>query len=294
MRILKHPNDSRVSESSSKKLISNSKIIMENLSIAVITGGTGDIGLAIARQLAQTHSKIVLLDIDPEKARQAILDFPPEISRKITSVECDVTDPSALSHAVDTILSTKGANLRTLVNNAGGTRIASLQEMTPSSWKAEISLNLDAAYYCFNAFAEALKRSPERSKSFINISSVNGILGTFGNPAYTTAKAGLIQFARTIAVEYGKFGIRANVVAPGTVMTHGWKAKIESNPNVFEELKKWFPLGRLVQVDEVAAAVGFLASEQATGINGVCLPVDGGLTAGMPPVARSFGVSDYL
>ena len=77
-------------------------------------------------------------------------------------------------------------------------------------------------------------------------------------------------------------------------MTDGWKAKMESNPNVFEDLKKWYPLNRLVDVDEVAGAVAFLASEQATGINGVCLPVDGGLTAGMPPVARNFGVSDYL
>lgn len=267
---------------------------MENLSIAVITGGTGDIGLAIARHLAQTHSKIVLLDIDPDKSRRSILDLPPGISEKITGIKCDVTDPSALSQAADTVLSIKGASLKTLVNNAGGTRVASLQEMTPSAWKSEISLNLDAAYFCFNAFAEALKKSSEASKSVINISSANGILGTFGNPAYSTAKAGLIQFTRTIAVEYGKYGIRANVVAPGTVMTDGWKAKMESNPNVFEDLKKWYPLNRLVDLDEVAGAVAFLASEQATGINGVCLPVDGGLTAGMPPVARNFGVSDYL
>lgn len=267
---------------------------MENHSVAVITGVTGDIGLASARHLAPTHSKLFLLDIDPDKSRQSILSLPPEINEKITSIKCDVTDPSALAKVVDNIFAGRGANLKTLVNNAGGTKTASLQEMTPSSWKAEMSLNLDAAYFCFDAFSDALKESSETCKSVINISSANGILGTFGNPAYSTAKAGLIQFTRTIALEYGKYGIRANVVAPGTVMTDGWKGKMESNPNVFEDLKKWYPLGRLVEVDEVAGVVAFLASEQATGINGVCLPVDGGLTAGMPPVARSFGVSDYL
>ncbi|EED13758.1 short-chain dehydrogenase, putative [Talaromyces stipitatus ATCC 10500] len=266
---------------------------MDEQSVAVITGGTGDIGLAIARHLAPTHLNIFLLDLDPDKSSQSISNLPREIQEKIITVQCDVTDPSALSQAAKTILSFKGASLKTLVNNAGGTKIASLHEMSPLTWQKEISLNLNAAYFCFDAFAEAFKQSTEPCKSVINISSVNGILGTFGNPAYSTAKAGLIQFTRTIAAEYGRYGIRANVVAPGTVMTSAWKEKIESNPGVFEDLKKWYPLGRLLEVDEVAGAVAFLASEQAKGVNGVCLPVDGGLTAGMPPVARSFGTLDY-
>lgn len=136
---------------------------------------------------------------------------------------------------------------------------------------------------------DALKQS---QGSLINIASVNG-MSVFGHPAYSAAKAGLIHLTKLIAVEYGKFGIRANAVAPGTVRTRAWEARAEVNPQVFEEAKHWYPLRRIVAPDDVANAVGFLASDQAAAISGVCLPVDCGLTAGQAPIAHTFSQSDH-
>ncbi|KAH8690499.1 putative short-chain dehydrogenase [Talaromyces proteolyticus] len=255
--------------------------------IAVITGGAGDIGRAIASQLAVKHSLTVLVDINSTKLNQALDTFPSEIRQKMAIETCDVTDSTAVNKLAEKISAL--GSIKTLVNNAGATSAASLHETNPDSWRREISLNLDAAYLCFHAFADHLKKT---IASVINISSANG-LGTFGNPAYSTAKAGLIHFTRAIAVEYGKFGVRANAVAPGTVRTAAWDEKIRDNPAVFEEVIQWYPMGRAVEVEDVAAAVAFLSGDQAKAITGVCLPVDGGLLAGMPPVARSFGVSEY-
>jgi NAD(P)-dependent dehydrogenase (short-subunit alcohol dehydrogenase family) len=90
----------------------------------------------------------------------------------------------------------------------------------------------------------------------INIASVNG-MGVFGHPAYSAAKAGLLHFTKLVAVEYGKFGIRSNAVAPGTVRTQAWEARAAANPNVFEEARRWYPLQRVVDPEDVANAVGF-------------------------------------
>jgi NAD(P)-dependent dehydrogenase (short-subunit alcohol dehydrogenase family) len=104
----------------------------------------------------------------------------------------------------------------------------------------------------------------------------------------------MLHFTKLVAVEYGKFGIRSNAIAPGTVRTQAWEARAAANPNVFEEARRWYPLQRVADPMDVANAVGFLASPQANGISGVCLPVDCGLTAGQAELARTFSQSaDY-
>lgn len=143
-----------------------------------------------------------------------------------------------------------------------------------------MGLNLDSAYLCFEAFAESIK---ETQGSVINIASVNG-LSVLGNPAYSAAKAGLINFTKSIAVEYGEFGVRANAVAPGTVKTR-------NHNNVIKQIE-WYPLAHNIQPVDVANAVNFLISDQAAAITGVCLPVDCGLTAGHPSIARVFAQSE--
>jgi NAD(P)-dependent dehydrogenase (short-subunit alcohol dehydrogenase family) len=157
-------------------------------------------------------------------------------------------------------------------------------------WRADNALNLEAPFLCFRAVADLLKAS---QGSVVNIASVNG-MGVFGHPAYSAAKAGLLHFTKLVAVEYGKFGIRSNAVAPGTVRTQAWEARAAANPNVFEEARRWYPLQRVVDPKDVANAVGFLAGPLAAGITGVCLPVDCGLTAGQAELARTFSQSDRL
>lgn len=173
--------------------------------------------------------------------------------------------------------------MRVLVNNAGGAFDLSLQSLDLDNLRADLNLNLEAAISCFKALETDLKQGG----NVVNIASVNG-LGVYGHPAYSAAKAGLIHFTRSLAVEYGQYGLRANSVAPGTVRTRAWEERARQNPNVFEEARRWYPLGRVVTPDDVANAVRFLASPAAKAITGVCLPVDCGLTAGPAPLPATF------
>ncbi len=252
--------------------------------VAVVTGAAGDIGRAIAEQLSVAHSTVVLVDIDAAALDKALSLLS---GSNFVAKTCDVTSPEDLSRlAADVALL---GDVATLVNNAGAARAVSLHDTTPEIWRKDNALNLEAPFLCFRAFEEPLKRT---QGALVNVASVNG-MSVFGHPAYSAAKAGLIHLTKLIAVEYGKFGIRSNAVAPGTVRTQAWEARAANNPQVFEEAKHWYPLRRIVKPEDVANAVAFLAGPQAMAISGVCLPVDCGLTAGQAPLAHTFSQSEH-
>jgi NAD(P)-dependent dehydrogenase (short-subunit alcohol dehydrogenase family) len=251
--------------------------------IAIVTGGAGDIGRAIAARLAEDHDIVMLVDLDLAAAEKAARSLGAEA--RFVAIRCDVTDADSvadMAHRAEEL-----GTVKTLVNNAGAAHATSLHD-TPEIWRADMALNLEAAFLCFRAVEDMLKAS---KGSVINISSVNG-MNVFGHPAYSAAKAGLLHFTKLVAVEYGKFGIRSNAVAPGTVRTQLWDIRAAANPGVFEEARRWYPLQRVVDTTDVANAVGFLASPLAAAITGVCLPVDCGLTAGQAELARTFSQSD--
>jgi NAD(P)-dependent dehydrogenase (short-subunit alcohol dehydrogenase family) len=253
--------------------------------VAIVTGAAGDIGRAIAARLADDHDIVLLVDIDLAGAEKAARDLGPE--QRFVAVGCDVTDTDSVAEMAKSAAAL--GTVKTLVNNAGAARAVSLHDTTPEIWRADNALNLEAAFLCFRAVEDMLKTS---KGSLINISSVNG-MNVFGHPAYSAAKAGLLHFTRLVAVEYGKFGIRSNAVAPGTVRTQAWEARAAANPNVFEEARRWYPLQRVVDPKDVANAVAFLAGPLAAAISGVCLPVDCGLTAGQAELARTFSQSEH-
>ncbi|QFY62668.1 SDR family oxidoreductase (plasmid) [Rhizobium grahamii] len=254
--------------------------------VAIVTGAAGDIGRAIASRLADDHDIILLVDIDIAAAEKAAATL--GSSERFVAVACDVTSIEGTAAMAKRAAAL--GTVKTLVNNAGAARAVSLQATTADDWRADNALNLEAPFLCFSAVAELLKAS---KGSVINIASVNG-MSVFGHPAYSAAKAGLLHLTKLVAVEYGKFGIRSNAVAPGTVRTQAWEARAAANPNVFEEARRWYPLQRVVDPKDVANAVGFLAGPQAAAITGVCLPVDCGLTAGQAELARTFSQSaDY-
>ncbi|MCM2293207.1 SDR family oxidoreductase [Allorhizobium sp. BGMRC 0089] len=254
--------------------------------LAVVTGAAGDIGRAIAARLAESHDCVVLADIDTEAGKRAAISLGDD--DRFFPVTVDVTDADSVA-AMAAMLDDMGETV-TLVNNAGAARAVSLQETDQAIWRMDSALNLEAAFLMFRALEEPLKRS---RGSVVNIASVNG-MAVFGHPAYSAAKAGLIHLTRLMAVEYGKYGIRANAVAPGTVRTQAWETRAAANPHVFEEARRWYALGRVVLPEDVANAVAFLVSDQAAAITGVCLPVDCGLTAGQSALARTFSQSnDY-
>lgn len=180
-------------------------------SVAIVTGAAGDIGRAIAARLGDGHDTVLVADINTEAAERTARELGG--TERFLAVPCDVTDVASVAAMAQAAASV--GTVRTLVNNAGAARAVSLHDTTQDIWRMDNALNLEAAFLCFRAVEEMLKES---RGSVVNIASVNG-MNVFGHPAYSAAKAGLLHLTRLIAVEYGKFGIRANAVAPATVRT---------------------------------------------------------------------------
>lgn len=254
-------------------------------SVAIVTGIGGDIGLAIAQRLLVAGYKIFGVDIDESAAMKSVQNLNASISQ-VKAIQCDVTCEMSVKNMA--ALARQFGTVQLLVNNAGSITAASLQSMDNASWKKDVDLNLSGAFNCFKGVEDDLKAN---NGNLINIASVNG-MGTFGHPAYSIAKAGLIHFTKMVAVEYGKFGIRANAVAPGTVRTQAWEERARIDPEIFKHAKRWYPLRRLAKSADVANAVSFLASPEADAISGICLPVDCGLLAGQTELANTFSQSE--
>lgn len=251
------------------------------MSTAIVTGAGGDIGRAIAKSLLQAGHAVLFADIRPEAAATSAEEF--KGLGKVGSIGAEVTKAADAAKMV--AAAKELGPVSVLVNNAGGITDASLQSASVENLEKDLALNLTAAMICFKAAESELIAT---KGAMINIASVNGF-GVFGHPGYSAAKAGLIHFTKLVAVEYGKHGVRANAVAPGTVETRAWAERAASNPNVMAEARRWYPLQRVAKPEDVAEAVLFLSKAQA--ITGVTLPVDCGLTSGQTELARTFAQS---
>jgi len=196
--------------------------------------------------------------------------------------------PYAVASAFDAMTRTLGP-VDILINNAGATLSPTLARTTPGSFEEDVNANLNGAFNCAHAVVPAMKE--RRAGVIVNIGSVNG-LSAFGDPAYSAAKAGLISLTRSLAMELGPYNIRANIICPGTVRTPIWRERLERRPELLKELERWYPLGRIVEPIEVARAVAFLASDAASAITGVMLPVDCGLMAGNIVMTREVIAED--
>ena len=164
-----------------------------------------------------------------------------------------------------------------MVSNAGFTRAEHLDQVDDDVWASELAINLNGAYAMTDPIVAAMAARGRGSLVFI--SSVNA-LAHYGNPAYSAAKAGLVAYARAIAVERGGQGVRANVICPGSVRTPAWDHRLQADPTLLDNVLPHYPLGRMVLPAEVANAAVFYCSDAASGITGTVLPVDAGLTAG--------------
>lgn len=248
----------------------------------LVTGAGNGIGRATALRLAQEGATLFILDRDAEAAERTASDA----GIGHTVLVADTTDPVSLNSALDQI-----EGLDVLVNNTGGTSIGSLKNLTPENFDEELGLSLKSAFaVCHRVLPLMLAQG---HGTIVFNASVNGFTYV-GNPAYSAAKAGLLQFMRAIAVEYGPKGIRANAVSPGSVQTAGpsWVRRQEKDPDVFEKLAKWYPVGRVGRPEDIAAAIAFLAADEAAFVNGANLVVDGGLTAGIAPMIKEFVIED--
>ena len=201
----------------------------------------------------------------------------------------DIGEPVQVARAFASLTGALGP-VDILINNAGGSDHPTLARTDPAGWQREINGNLNGAYNCAHAVIPDMVA--KRAGVIIAVGSVNG-LSALGDPAYSAAKAAMISLTRSLAQEYGRYGIRANIVLPGTVRTPLWQRRAAKNPEVLETLRRWYPLGRIVEPVDVALAVGFLASDAASAITGVALPVDCGLTSGNIVMTRELTLEDF-
>ena len=241
----------------------------------LISGGGSGIGHAICLRLAAEGANIILIDKDL-KGGQTVEQELKRQKTKALFVQSDITSEADVEkvHKEATLFF---GTIDVLVNNAGAAFAENYAMTTLENWNQDIALNLTGHYMLTRLFLPDMEA---QGKGVItNISSVNGAQ-SFGNPAYSAAKAGVISFTQTLAIEYGPKGIRANVVLPGTIETPVWQSRKNSRPEVFELVKGWYPVGRVGRPEDIAAAVAFLSADEASFINGASLNVDGGLTAG--------------
>jgi NAD(P)-dependent dehydrogenase (short-subunit alcohol dehydrogenase family) len=251
--------------------------------VVAVTGAAGGIGQALCRHFAKEGALIAALD--QTASVEAFAKELEDEGAKVISAICDVGDADAVARAFE-----RFGPVDILVNNAGGSDHPTFAGTDPDGWVRDVNRNMNGAYYCAHAVLPGMKE--KRGGSIIAIGSVNGV-SAFGDPAYSAAKAGLISLTKSLALEYGRYGIRANIVLPATVRTPLWVRRARKNPDILSQLVRWYPLGRIVEPEDVANAVAFLASDAASAITGIALPVDCGLTAGNIVMTRELTLEDF-
>jgi meso-butanediol dehydrogenase / (S,S)-butanediol dehydrogenase / diacetyl reductase len=242
----------------------------------IVTGGGHGIGRACAVRLAEEGAHIAVADLDQTAAEQVVAGLTQRDPRHV-AVWLDVTDVPSVERAFADAVSGLGG-IDVLINVAGGdTYHGTFEETTDEVWVSMIELNLLGVVRCCRAAIPHLRRSA-KSPAIVNISSVNA-LAALGSEPYSSAKAGIGALTINLAASLAADGIRVNTVAPATIRTRNWDEQ-EGGADRYRHL---YPLGRVGEPEDVAAAVAFLASSDAAWITGHTLPVDGGLLTGARP-----------
>ncbi len=235
--------------------------------VAFVTGGVRGIGRAICEELVTAGYRVAA-------SYRSASSTPEDLPEGVFGVDCDITDPDHVANAVKAITAEYGP-VEVLVANAGITRDKLLPRMAEADFADVIDTNLTSAYRLTKAVTRPMMRAG--FGRIIYISSVVGLMGGMGQANYAAAKAGLIGLARSVCREFAPKGITANVIAPGFIVTD---MTSQLPKEVRDRYEAQIPAGRFAQPAEVAAAVRYLASDEAGYVNGVTLRVDGGLAMG--------------
>ncbi|MCZ6636186.1 MAG: 3-oxoacyl-[acyl-carrier-protein] reductase [bacterium] len=238
---------------------------------ALVTGGSRGIGEAIALRLASEGADVAVCASKSLASAQSVAQKVEAQGRKSLALQADVSVAKDVDTLIAQVLDAWGS-LDILVNNAGITRDGLLMRLKESDWDAVLDVNLKGAYLCVKAASRAMMKA--RSGRIVNISSVVGLIGNAGQINYSASKSGLIGLTKSIARELAGRGITANAVAPGFIPTEMTAALSEE---IQQDLIRQIPLGKLGSAEDIAAAVAFLASDDAAYITGQVLVVDGGM-----------------
>jgi NAD(P)-dependent dehydrogenase (short-subunit alcohol dehydrogenase family) len=249
--------------------------------VVIITGSGSGLGRVLAHSFAGEGAAVVVADVVDQRAT-TVADEISEAGGSSLAHTADVTNAAGVEAMVGAAQETFGS-VDILVNNAAKATDADFLEVSEEAWDEDVAIALKGSFLCSQAVLGEMTEN--RSGVIINISSVNAF-AYFGNEAYSAAKAGIVNLTRSLAVRYGPFGVRVNAIAPGTLRTPAWEERRQKDPDVFDRVAKWYPLGRIGEPEDVAGAALFLASDEAAWISGAVLPVDGGLTAGNMEMAR--------
>jgi len=237
---------------------------------AIVTGGGAGIGLAIARELGRCGASVVVPDYNGEAAEAAAAALE-AAGIEALAFQADVSDTERMNEIVKATVEAFGG-VHILVNNAGITRDGFLLRMGRDQWDAVIATNLTGTYVASHAVVRQMLR--QREGHIVSIASVIGLMGNAGQTNYAASKAGIIGFTKSLAREVASKGIRVNAIAPGYIRT----AMTDQLPEETQQaILDNIPLPRLGEPEDVARAVRWLCSDDASYITGVCLRVDGGL-----------------
>jgi 3-oxoacyl-[acyl-carrier protein] reductase len=239
--------------------------------VSIITGAGRGIGHATAIKFAREGARVVVCDVDQSAIDETVAEIRKGGGESHAFV-VDVTKPASIRAMVDGVMQRYG-RVDVLVNNAGIVQDAQLVKMTEDQFDRVIDVNLKGTYNCAKAVADIMVA--QGSGVILNASSIVGIYGNFGQTNYAASKFGVIGMVKTWARELGRKGVRANAVCPGFVET----TILKSIPDrVLEQLKARVPLGRLARPEDIANTYAFLASDEASYIDGAVIEVSGGAT----------------
>jgi 3-oxoacyl-[acyl-carrier protein] reductase len=239
--------------------------------VAIITGSARGIGQATALKFAAEGARVVVCDLDLNAVDEVVAQIA-AAGGKATGFMVNVTDKASIAQMVQGVMDKYG-RIDVLVNNAGIVDDALFRKMTDEQFERVIDINLKGTYNCARAVVDVMLA--QNSGVILNASSVVGIYGNFGQSNYAASKFGVIGLAKTWARELGRKGIRANAVCPGFVETTILKSIPEK---VMQSMVERVPLGRLARPEEIANTYAFLASDEASYINGAVIEVSGGMT----------------
>ncbi|RQG98138.1 SDR family NAD(P)-dependent oxidoreductase [Natrarchaeobius oligotrophus] len=244
-------------------------------STAIVTGGGSGIGERTARTLANDGANVVVADIDRENGESVAATISEETDAEATFVAVDVTDDGDVAEMVETATEKYGG-LDVAVNNAGiGSTLVPTAEVSERDWQQVIDVNLTGVWRCLRAEIDAM--AEEGGGAIVNTASILGRVGTEGAPAYTASKHGVVGLTKVAALDYASDDIRVNAVCPGYVETPMLEeAGLYEDEATVEQLRELHPQGRLGEPREIADAIAWLCSDEASFATGEAMAIDGG------------------